>query len=163
MIPMMPIKINALVVAYATQGATEYKNPDAAGPTIIADVHTPDDIAMIGGSPPSGATIGYIERVAGDKNAREMPNATAITKNGHTAVGSESEYTTSAIAQSISPASANAATCLRLNLSATLPLTNTSRAIGPNSAKPSHPMSIARPVVSKICFPSVAACSDTPI
>jgi hypothetical protein len=36
---------------------------------IIADVHTPDDIAMIGGNPPSGATIGYIDRVAGERNA----------------------------------------------------------------------------------------------
>ena len=58
---------------------------------IIADVHTPDDIAMIGGIPPSGATIGYIARVAGAKNAREVPKTTAITKNGHTAVGPDSE------------------------------------------------------------------------
>jgi hypothetical protein len=87
----MPIKINAVVVAYATHGATEYKNPDAAGPMIIADVHTPDDMAMIGGIPPSGATIGYIARTAGAKNAREVPKTTAMRKNGQTAVGSDNE------------------------------------------------------------------------
>jgi len=58
---------------------------------IIADVHTPDDIAMIGGNPPSGATIGYIDRVAGERNALHVPNATPMAKNGHTAVGSVNE------------------------------------------------------------------------
>jgi hypothetical protein len=91
MMPIIPIKINAAVVAYGIHGAAEYKNPDAAGPIIIADVQTPDDMAMIGGIPPSGATIGYIARTAGDKNAREIPKTTAMRKNGHTAVGSDNE------------------------------------------------------------------------
>jgi hypothetical protein len=36
MMPIIPIKINAAVVAYGIHGAAEYKNPDAAGPIIIA-------------------------------------------------------------------------------------------------------------------------------
>jgi len=140
--------MRAAVDPYASAGDALYRNPETAGPTIIADVQTPDDIAMIGGSPPSGATIGYIERVAGDKNARLVPNAAPMTKNGHTAVGPDNEYSINVMAQMNSPPSANAATYFRLKRSATLPDTNTKSAIGANSARPSQPMSSSRPVMS---------------
>ena len=160
--PPIPKATSVAVVAYATAGCTLYKNPDAAGPMIMAEVHTPDDMAIIGGSPPSGATIGYIDLVAGDKNARHVPNNPPITNIGHTASGSEMEYHTNPSAHSNSPQSESAAMCLRLYLSATLPLTNTKSAIGKNSASPSQPMSIALPVLSKTCLPNVAACNITP-
>ena len=46
------------VVAYAIHGSALYKNPEAAGPRIMADVHTAELMATIGGNPPSGAIIG---------------------------------------------------------------------------------------------------------
>ena len=60
-------------VAYAIHGAAAYKNPDSAGPTIIAPVQTVEYIATICGNPFSGAIIGAIERIAGETNARDAP------------------------------------------------------------------------------------------
>ena len=75
-----------------------------------------------------------------------------MTKNGHTAGCSSpriaNEYATNVSAHIISPANEMAATYFRLYLSATLPLTNTNSAIGPNSARPSQPISSERPVMS---------------
>ena len=53
-----------------------------------------------------------------------------------------------AVIDGATAASEIAATYLRLYRSATLPLTNTNNAIGPNSASPSQPISSDRPVMS---------------
>ncbi|CAB4602031.1 unannotated protein [freshwater metagenome] len=117
---------------------------------------------MVRGSPPSGATIGGIERMAGAWNARPMPYRKAITNSGPTEVGPLKAYTASAIEQTSSPPTAASATSLRENRSATLPVTSTSSAAGRNSANPMKPMSASLPVRSNACFNSAVACSATP-
>ena len=58
---------------------------------------------MTRGSPPSGAIIAAIGRNAGDRNAREAPNRTAIAKMGPADVGSVSAYSINRIELMNSP------------------------------------------------------------
>ena len=119
-----------------------------AGPTMIAPVHVAEYSAIIFGSAPSGATIGGIARIAGAWKARAIPNAKAITNSGATDVGLVMAYAISATDVNTSPPTANRAIALRLKRSATEPVTSTSSAIGRNSARPIHPMSDVRPLMS---------------
>ena len=52
---------------------------------------------------------------------------------------------------------------MRLTRSATVPVTSTSSAAGRNSARPIQPRSASRPVMSKACLPTAAACRATPV
>ena len=54
---------------------------------MIAPVHTAEYSAITFGSPPSGATIGGIARIAGAWKARATPKAKAMTNSGITDVG----------------------------------------------------------------------------
>ena len=54
---------------------------------MIAAVQVAENRAIVRGSPPSGATIGGIARIAGFWNARAMPYANAMMNSGPTAVG----------------------------------------------------------------------------
>ena len=98
----------------------------------------------------------------GAANARHPPNPTAMTKSGHTAVGSDIAYKARAIEQISSPVTASDPTILRLKRSATDPVTRTNNAAGRNSASPSRPMSSSRPVMSYTCLPRAVACNITP-
>ena len=140
----------------------EYNHPDIAGPAMIAPVHVALNRATTRGNAPSGATICGNARIDGLVNALHTPNAIAIAKNGHTAVGSLSEYSNRPSAHASSPVSPRPAIFFRLKRSASEPVSNTNTGAGANSARPSHAKSIERPVMSKICFPSTAACSATP-
>ena len=57
---------------------------------MTAAVQVAENSAMVRGRPPSGATIGGIERIAGAWNARAMPYTNAMTNSGPTEVGSPS-------------------------------------------------------------------------
>ena len=54
---------------------------------MIEPVHVAEYSAITFGSPPAGATIGGIDRVAGAWNARAMPKRNAIPNSGNTEVG----------------------------------------------------------------------------
>ena len=118
---------------------------------------------MTRGSPPSGAIMAAIGRNAGDRNAREAPNRTAIAKMGPADVGSVSAYSINRIELMNSPNCARSETFLRLSLSATVPVTSTNNTAGMNSASPSQPISNSESVMSKMCLPRAAACNITPV
>ena len=65
--------MNAVEPAYATHGSMEYRNPDNAGPMMMAAVQVAENNATVRGIPPSGAPMGGIARIDGAWNARAMP------------------------------------------------------------------------------------------
>jgi len=87
-------------------------------------------------------------RIDGARNARAVPYKIAITKIGTTLVGRVDAYNIKSKADASSPRIANCDTRLRLKRSATVPETNTSSAIGRNSARPRKPKSNSRRVMS---------------
>ena len=56
---------------------------------MAAEVQVAEYKAIVRGKAPSGATMGGNERTDGAAKALKVPNSTAMTKSGHTAVGSD--------------------------------------------------------------------------
>ena len=129
---------------------------------IPADVHTVEYNAIIWGKRPSGAIDAAMGRMLGARNARELPYRIAMRKMGKTPVGSVEAYHISNNADASSPHIAICEMRLRLNRSATVPVMNTSSAMGRNSANPRNPRSNSRRVMSYTCFASVVTCNESP-